>query len=294
MTVNVEILAPQDAVKSIKKALGPLSGTRFASEPSEWAAERLLVTWVTDLDSVRCRHELDAMWDLVVQNSGKVPVVFMSAETATLHSDAAFQALAHWASKTARELFVAPGADAVRRLVLAWQSNAEKKLIASAYVEGDKLVVWDCEPARYEVAVSEIPALAVMTPKALGTFSISASGSRMHWPDADVDINLDTIRERADPKVRRSHQAMQRRDAARYAGAIRQFREERGLKQTDITGLSERQMRRIEEGNSIPHSETLKKLSAAHGMHVEDYLAELTLRSGAKRTHGAGQRAGRG
>jgi len=106
--------------------------------------------------------------------------------------------------------------------------------------------VWSCEPRRFEVPVAQIPVLARMP--ALAKLELSPSGSRIRWPEADVDINLDTIREYADPDVRREHETRARQEASRYAKAIRQLREERGLKQADIEGLTERQVRWLEEG----------------------------------------------
>jgi transcriptional regulator with XRE-family HTH domain len=94
-----------------------------------------------------------------------------------------------------------------------------------------------------------------------------------------VDLDLDAIRTYADPEVRKQREADRRKDAVRYASAIRRLREERGLKQTDIKGLSERQVRRLEEGDTLPHSSTLNKLAAAHGMSINDYMGELAKRS---------------
>lgn len=74
-----------------------------------------------------------------------------------------------------------------------------------------------------------------------------------------------------------------REEAARYAGAIRTLREERGLTQADIAGLTERQVRRVEQGESTPRTQTLRKLAAAHGLSLDGYLKELAKRSKARR-----------
>jgi alkylresorcinol/alkylpyrone synthase len=64
-----------------------------------------------------------------------------------------------------------------------------------------------------------------------------------------------------------------------------------GLKQTDIKGLSERQVRRLEEGDTLPHSSTLTKLAASHGMSINDYMGELAKRSGRRASSsGSGSR----
>ena len=59
------------------------------------------------------------------------------------------------------------------------------------------------------------------------------------------------------------------------------------MNQSDITGLTDRQVRRLEEGNTVPHIDTLKKLAVAHEMSIDDYLKELAKRA----RHGTGRHA---
>ena len=47
-----------------------------------------------------------------------------------------------------------------------------------------------------------------------------------------------------------------------------------GLKQSQIKGLSERQVRRIEKGEGTTY-EALRRLASAHRMDLESYLREL-------------------
>jgi DNA-binding transcriptional regulator YiaG len=280
MPANVAVLVPNDRTR---EALGAICPKVFISSSyGSGKSHALLVALLADLDRVQGRRELE---DLCSRVKGDVPVVLMS-ENATPRSEAAFQALAHVTWLVGREVYIAPDADAVARMVFARQVQAEARFIASAAVEGGTLIVWSCEPRRYAVPASEIPSLAKMTPAALANFEVSETGSRIHWKDGDVDLNLDVIRAYADPDVRRQHEAERRKEAARYAGAIRKLREERGLTQARIAGLSERQVRRLEEGDTLPQSSTLKKLAAAHEMSVEAYLKELAKRS-SRSAHGS-------
>jgi hypothetical protein len=279
MDASVEILVPEHAAAKVKDALGPMRRTRFATTPSGRSTSSVLVSWLADLDSVTGLRDLEARWAVASKGARRVPVILLSWGRRTTYGGEVFQGLFHWSRRTAQEPYVAPDAAALRRIVLARQGNAEKELVASASIEGGKLVVWSCEPSRYEVPVAELAPLAGMAPGALMRFEVSPSGSRIHWSDADVDINLDTIREHADPSVRREHEAVAREEASRYADAIRRFREERGLKQTDISGLTDRQVRRLEDGDTVPQVGTLRKLAAAHGLSIEDYLSELAKRS---------------
>lgn len=276
MNATVEILAPTDLERA-KKVVEGLERARVVREPSKAARERLLVAWLSDLEVAKRRRELVDRVELLLKAREGVPFVVVNAKTTKPRSYQALEILTQWSSLTG--FYLAPDVKAFRRMVAARAVDAEDKLMASALLEDGKLVVWSCEPKRYVVAVSEIPALAAMNPKHLTDLELNESGSRLRWDKADVDLNLDAIRYHTDPKAKKAQDQVRRHEAARYAEAIRAFREERGLKQTDIEGLTERQVRRVEQGENIPRSGTLEKLSAAHGLSMEQYLRELAKRS---------------
>lgn len=66
----------------------------------------------------------------------------------------------------------------------------------------------------------------------------------------------------------------------RYGAAIRAFREERGLKQADVAGVTERHLRRVEHGEQSISKSTLAALAQAHAMPVDEYLQTLAARLG--------------
>jgi hypothetical protein len=277
MNAAIQILVPQQGLPSVKKALGSLPSTTFHAHPSARGGQRLVVIPLDVLDTPGGRTAIE---ELLRTTSGKTGVaVVLFGTVGFVLGLPALEALARLSGQAGHEPYIAPSPEAVRRVILAHSSGAEEELIASAIIEDSKIVVWSCEPRRFEVPVAEIPALAGMSANAIVKFELSPSGSRMRWPESDVDINLDTIREHADPEVRREHEARARKEAARYAGAIRSFREERGLKQSDVKGLTDRQVRRLEEGETVPQIGTLRTLASAHGMTIDEYLGELAKRS---------------
>jgi DNA-binding transcriptional regulator YiaG len=281
MSEAVEVLAPTNPDK-LKRAIGSGGKASFVTKPSKTKRERIVVGWLSDLDSVKHRKELVDIVDLVVVGGSEgVPLVLIESKTVKAPSYSALETLTQWAANFGA--YLAPDEHAVRRLVNARLVGAEQRYIASALIEGDKLVVWSCEPKRYEVRASEIPALARMNASDLPDFELSESGSALHWDAGDVDLNLDGILYYVDPKVRREQDKASREEAARYAGAIRALREDRGLTQDDIAGLTERQVRRVEQGESAPRTETLRKLAAAHGLSLDGYLKELAKRSKGRR-----------
>lgn len=287
MSAAIEILTPERNTK-LERAIGAAKAARFVTTLSASSGESILITSLSDLIDTRRRQLLEAIVQELAYRARLVPWVVIEAEPASPPHSEALQALVDLTALLGRAPFVTSALSVVRRMILAHKSNAERQLIASASISGEKLVVWTCEPQRLEVPVEIIPALARMEPASLAKFVVSESGSRIHWPDDDVDLTAESIRAFADPEVRREQQAIRRAEASRYARSIRSLREQRGLRQSDIPGLTERQVRRLEDGNTMPRVATLEKLARAHGMDVEAYVAALaTLNAATKRTRPA-------
>ena len=99
-------------------------------------------------------------------------------------------------------------------------------------------------------------------------------GSYIHWPGPDIHIDLAAIRAAIDPQWSAKVLTTKATRDRRYGAAIAKLRAARGLKQSDIDGLSERQVRRIEKGEGTT-SESLRRLAAAHGLDMNDYLREV-------------------
>lgn len=278
----IELLVPEPELPAMKHALGTLHLTTFFSHRTGRSRERMIVSPISALCTAAGRAALDGILGSILKRE-HVPLVFLAAPMDAAVASLA-QELAHIARQTKDEPYFAQSPDVIRRIIFAKQAGAERTLIASATIEDDRLVVWSCEPRCYTVSIEEIPSLRALDPSELSHFEVSQSGSRIRWDGADVDLSLDTILEVADPVVRRRNESKARKDASKLAAAIRRFREERHLKQTDIPGLTDRQVRRIEEGHTVPRFSSLQKLAAAHGLAVNDYLSELAGRRGGRRT----------
>lgn len=274
MSAAIEILTPEKNVK-LERAIGAARAARFVTTLSANSDESILITSVSDLNDGRRRRLLEAIVQQLAGRAHPLPWVVIEGESAPPPRSEALQALVQLTAQLGRAPYVTSALPVVRRMILAHKSNAERQLIASASISGDKLVVWTCEPQRLEVPVEAIPSIARMDPSSQSKFIVSESGSRIHWPDDDVDLTAESIRAFADPQVRREQQAARRAEAALYAKAIRSLREQHGLRQSDIPGLTDRQVRRLEEGDTMPRVATLQKLARAHGMDVDAYVAAL-------------------
>jgi DNA-binding transcriptional regulator YiaG len=153
----------------------------------------------------------------------------------------------------------------------AWKHRAEKELIANATVIDEKLFVISCEPQTIEIPFDSIKSLARIPRKQRSDFSISDDGSYIHWPDADIHLDLSAIRSVVDPNWRDECAARTAAHNRMFGRRVAALRRSTGLRQTDVAGLSERQIRRI-EGGEAPTADALRLLAAAHGLDLATYL----------------------
>ncbi|MBI4704507.1 MAG: helix-turn-helix domain-containing protein [Deltaproteobacteria bacterium] len=296
MTYPVEIVAAEPAQAQIAAghAEWPRSVRFLASPSSRKVASRLLVARLEELEQQARWRDLALLLRLLRRQHADSSLVLLGPGRgkSTTASIGQLQGLALLSKSSTPgsklDPYIVPDEAAFRRLMLARFHGAEKQIVASASIEDGILSVWSCEPRLYQLPVEDIPVLAALGEEALRAFEVSETGSRIHWAEGDVDINMDTVREHADADYRKKHQDEHRKEAARYGKAIRALREKRGLSQKRIPGLSDRQVRRLEEGKTVPHLSSLRKVAEAHGMDIEAYLAELAKLSG--RTQSRGRR----
>lgn len=173
--------------------------------------------------------------------------------------------------RTLRNLLVHEGPAVPRRVFGAWKLGAQRQLVADARVVGDRLMVVSCAMERLEVAFKDVPVLARLPIEERAVFEIADDGSYLHWPGADVHLDLEALRVAVDPKAREAARVDRVRHDERFGKAVAGVREKAGLRQEDVAGVSARQVRRIEAG-AFPRAATLEKLAEAHGMGVKGYL----------------------
>ena len=160
------------------------------------------------------------------------------------------------------------------RVLAAWQRNAQAELIADAMVADDRLILVSCEPKTYEVRFDQMPALKKIAPQQRPNFEIAEDGSFIWWPSADIHLDLDALRTITDPSWRKRAKRIRRTHGREYGIAIAALRKDHGLRQTDIPGVSERQLRRIEESGAVS-VHTMEQLAKAHRMPLAQYLDAL-------------------
>ncbi|MFW6198207.1 MAG: helix-turn-helix domain-containing protein, partial [Acidobacteriota bacterium] len=180
--------------------------------------------------------------------------------------------------KPDRRLHLTDDARGVRRLLVAQSRPHPHEGIVDAYAVGSLLTLLLGDLATRTLVLDEVAALGKVEDPT--DFTIDADGSFLEWPGQDVHLDAPGILDQIDPdhRARRALEAL-RQDATGVA--IVSLREQRGLRQADIPGLSERHVRRIETGESRLTLEAASALARAMRLDVSDFLDELARRAGA-------------
>jgi hypothetical protein len=174
--------------------------------------------------------------------------------------------------RTLSMLLVHQGAEHGRRIVEAWRAGAQHQLIADAVALPDGLLVIGCDLKRLEVPFSGLPVLKKLNSVQRAALEVDPDGSFLYWPGADIHLDLAALRYAADPAFKAQAQAEALRSHARFGQAIAHLRARHNLSANSIPGVSERQLRRVEKGHSLPRSTTLAKLAKAHNLSLAAYL----------------------
>ncbi|HYY31635.1 MAG TPA: DUF2442 domain-containing protein [Chthoniobacterales bacterium] len=125
---------------------------------------------------------------------------------------------------------------------------------------------------RLEVPISKIAPLARADKEMAERFEIDEDGAYIYWPHLDLHLGWEQLQQIVDPLAVQRAKQKDRQFNIRYGAAIRKLREEKGLAVTAIPGLSQKQFRRIERGESRLTSNAARKLAEAHGMTPNEYL----------------------
>jgi hypothetical protein len=197
----------------------------------------------------------------------RLQALFVRTDTPTLLPQMLDRAGLH----SIRNMLVHSDSSVPKRVLTAWLRNAQAELVAEATVAGHRLIVVSCEPRTYEVGFDEMPALRKVQPRDRESFELAEDGSFIHWPSADIHLDLDAIRAVIDPKWRKKSERIRQMHGREYGVAMAVLRKDHRLRQTDIAGVSERQLRRIEESGAVS-VRTIELLARAHRMTLPHYL----------------------
>jgi hypothetical protein len=161
------------------------------------------------------------------------------------------------------------------RVCFALRRDGGRDSIIDAYLAGNTLFVRGPRHRMLHVPVNSVPALRGQPREVLRNFEIDPEGSFIHWPDLDVHLGWNQFLQAVDPAEFRKAQQRSAGFNERYGATIRKVREAACITQSKVEGLTERQLRRIEQGECGATTAALSALANAHGLDVNAYMETL-------------------
>ena len=131
---------------------------------------------------------------------------------------------------------------------------------------------------KLRVPMEKLPVLQDLSKEDREAFEIDEDGTFIYWPSGDIHLGWDqfecAVDETAHLKAKQQMEGFNKT----YGAAIQALRKEKGLRQSDIEGLTPRQVGRIESGQCRATLSALRKLAKAHKTGVSEYMEELSRR----------------
>lgn len=166
----------------------------------------------------------------------------------------------------------------VQRFLSALSRRNDQGAIVDAWWDGDDLVVLSPDFERLRIPAGQLPKLRGAGVEDRSRFDIDPLGAYIYWPSHDVHLGWSQFKQIVDPAAFLRARQRSEQFNVRYGQAIRVLRQELRLKQSDVPGLDERTVRRIEKGQTRATSKALACLAKAHGMDASRYMNELARR----------------
>lgn len=187
--------------------------------------------------------------------------------------------------KPDQRLQVCRDAGVVERLVISLSRSTPWQGILDAYFvpQVDSVFVIFGDMTVREFPKARIPKLRKASPESFKNFEIDSAGSFLYWPDLDVHMGASQLLQAVDPMYLADVE-IGRYGVEKISLALSGMRSERNLKQTEIKGLSDRHIRRLENEEVRLTVGAAEKLALAFGLSLDGFLEELSKRIVAIRT----------
>lgn len=164
-----------------------------------------------------------------------------------------------------------------KRTVIALSRSIPWEGIVDAYVISDLLCVLLGDMTKREFPKKELPGLRDVSHQVFERFTIDSAGSFLHWPDLDLHIGPSQMLQAVDPAYLADVE-IERYAMENVSQALYDMRVERGLRQTDIEGLSDRHVRRLENEQTRLSVGAAETYAQAFGQELGEFLDGLSER----------------
>jgi hypothetical protein len=163
----------------------------------------------------------------------------------------------------------------LERLVSTFEAdNKQERILDASHQEGILHVV-SPNFDRLDVPIADIPDFKNVPLSRIEEFEIDEDGAFIYWPKLDVHLGWAQLQQLVNPEAALKASQKSEQFNKRYARAVKIVREQARLKPTDMSGLSEKQIRRIERGECRLTSNAIGALSKAHKLDPNEYMKKL-------------------
>lgn len=166
-----------------------------------------------------------------------------------------------------------PGA--VRRMLISLARDHTWEGIVDAYVLPGRLVAVLGDFRILEVPQARLPVVRKLDADRFAGFEIDHSGSFLHWADGDVHLGPSQMLQAVDP-MHLADVEIERYRRSKISSALALMRESAQLRQTDILGLSERHVRRLEKEESRLTVPAAERYAESLNLSLSEFLRELS------------------
>lgn len=194
--------------------------------------------------------------------------------------------------KPDQRLLLTDDIGSVRRWIIAPNRSQAYEGIIDAYVVGGSLTVFMGDLTIRDFPIDQVPSLRSLEPELLRAVEVDIDGSFVTWPDTDIHLGPSQLLQAVDPS-KLAEIEIERFRFENSAMALKHMRAERGLRQRDIQGLSERQVSRLENAESRLTADAAEKWASSLELSMGDFLDELGALLSYWRTGSKGARAHR-
>ncbi len=170
-------------------------------------------------------------------------------------------------------------ADMLHRLVLGLGEPQAPPRIVDAWIEKANLALLEPSFDRLHVPLEQLEPYIGADPETVHAFELDEDGSFVYWPHADAYFGWEQCQELVDPLAALDAKQRAQEFNTRYGAAIEETRKAHGVRQKDVTGVTERHLRRVERGDVRASKAVLEALANAHGLSLEEYLSEVAGRT---------------
>ena len=179
--------------------------------------------------------------------------------------------------KPHHRLHISRDSEVVKRLLIAHSRPYAWEGILDAYVLGNTLIVVLGDMTVREFPKDRLPKIHGLAMEAFEDFELDTAGSFLYWRDRDIHLGVSQLLQAVDP-VYLTEIEIQRYALEKVSLAVFDMRTERGFRQTEIPGLSDRHVRRLENEEVRLTVDASEKLAAAFGLDLAAFLSELSQR----------------